>query len=150
VIALATIAYIAALPGAYEPPAFLQSQPERITGNFTRCGRGRGYFCVIDGDTFRIGERSVRVVGIDTAEVDASCPGEANEAERSTAALQSWLNRGPFQMTARIDEPYDQYGRELRIVRRIENDQSVSRLADWMQTHGGSRDYFGGWRGGWC
>ena len=149
-IALASISYITALPGAYEPPAFLQSEPELISGTFTRCGKGRGYYCVIDGDTFRIGKRSIRVVGIDTAEVDAGCPAEAEQAERSTAALQSWLNRGPFEMTARIDEPTDRWGRELRIVKRIEADQHVSRLADWMQSEGGARDYLGGWRAGWC
>lgn len=149
-IALLTVSIIAATPGAYEPPAFLQSKPEQISGNFTRCGKGRGYYCVIDGDTFRIGERSVRVVGIDTAEVDARCPAEAEQAERSTSALQSWLNRGPFQMTARVDQPGDQYGRELRIIKRVVPDKSIDRLADWMQTKGGARDYLGGWRGGWC
>jgi micrococcal nuclease len=149
-IALLTVFIIAATPGAYELPAFLQSKPEQISGNFTRCGMGRGYYCVIDGDTFRIGERSVRVVGIDTAEVDARCPAEAEQAERSTSALQSWLNRGPFQMTARVDQPGDQYGRELRILKRVAPDKNIDRLADWMQTNGGARDYLGGWRGGWC
>ena len=148
-IALLTVSIIAATPGAYEPPAFLQSKPEPISGNFTRCGMGRGYYCVIDGDTFRIGERRVRVVGIDTAEVDARCPAEAEQAERSTSALQSWLNRGPFQMTARVDQPGDQYGRELRMIKRMAPDKSIDRLADWMQAKGGARDYFGGWRGGW-
>lgn len=149
-IVLAAMSVIAAMPGAYEPPAFLQSDPERISGTFTRCGKGRGYYCVIDGDTFRIGKRSVRVAGIDTAEVEAQCPAEALQAERSTAALQSWLNRGTFHMTARIDEPADQYGRELRIIKRIDPDNGVDRLADWMQTNGGARGYLGGWREGWC
>lgn len=149
-ITLVTISVIAAMPGAFEPPGFLQSEPERIEGSFTRCGKGRGYYCVIDGDTFRIGERSVRVVGIDTAEVDAQCPAEAAQAERSTAALQRWLNRGAFTMTARLDEPNDRYGRELRIIKRIDSDSRIERLADWMQSNGGARSYLGGWRGGWC
>jgi len=88
----------------------------------------------------------VRVVGIDTAELDARCPAEAKLAVSSAAALQSWLNRGPFQMTARLDEPIDQYGRELRIIIRIDCNKRVSRLADWMQTNSGARSY----RGGWC
>lgn len=149
-IALVTVSTIAAMPCSHEPPAFLQSDLERIFGNFTRCGQGREYYCVIDGDTFRIGERSVRVVGIDTAELDARCPAEAKQAENSTIALQSWLNRGPFQMTTRIDEPSDHYGRELRIIKRIDTDKRVNRLADWMQSDGGARGYLGGWRGGWC
>jgi micrococcal nuclease len=150
VIALVTLSVITAMPGAYEPPAFLQSDPERISGTFTRCGKGRGYYCVVDGDTFRIGERKVRIVGIDTAEVKARCPAEAVQAEKSTAALQTWLNRGPFQMTARIDEPGDRYGRELRIIKRISPDKQEDRLADWMQANGGARDYLGEWREGWC
>lgn len=149
-IALVTISVITAMPGAYEPPSFLQSEQERIAGSFTRCGVGRGYYCVIDGDTFKIGDRTVRVVGIDTAEVDARCPAEAAQAQRSTAALQSWLSRGAFQMTARLDGPTDRYGRELRIIKRISADKREDRLADWMQTNGGARDYLGGWRGGWC
>jgi endonuclease YncB( thermonuclease family) len=149
-IALVTISIITATPGAYEPPAFLQSARETISGTFTRCGKGRGYYCVVDGDTFRIGKRKIRVVGIDTAEVDARCPAEQVQAEQSTAALQAWLNRGAFGMTARIDNPYDRYGRELRIVKRIEADGREDRLADWMQTNGGARGYLGGWRGGWC
>lgn len=149
-IAFVTLSIIAAMPGAYEPPAFLQSDFERISGNFTRCGQGRGYYCVIDGDTFRIGKRSVRVVGIDTAEINASCQTEAEQANQSTAALQSWLNKGAFEMTARLDSPNDQYGRELRIVKRTLSDGRIDRLADWMQTDGGARSYLGGWRGGWC
>lgn len=149
-IALVTICVIISMPGAYEPPGFLQSEPEQIAGTFTRCGRGRGYFCVIDGDTFRIGERTVRVVGIDTAEVDALCPAEAEQAELSTRALQYWLNRGAFTMTARLDEPSDRYGRELRIIKRMTPDNRTDRLSDWMQSNGGARSYLGGWRGGWC
>ena len=149
-IALVAGGYITALPDAFEPPRFLQTEPEVITGRFTRCGPGRGHYCVVDGDTFRIGSRRVRVVGIDTAEVDGRCPEEVAQAEASTAALQRWLNMGAFRMTARVDEPTDRYGRELRIVKRIAPDGSEDRLADWMQANGGARNYYGGGRGGWC
>lgn len=150
VIALVTVAVIAAMPGAFEPPGFMQSEPERIDGRFTRCGPGRGYYCVVDGDTFKLGQRSVRVVGIDTAEVDARCEAEAAQAEASTAALQRWLNRGPFRMTARLDDPTDRYGRDLRIVKRLNPDGSEDRLADYMRKEGGARGYYGGGRNGWC
>jgi micrococcal nuclease len=136
--------------GSWEPPAFLQTDPQRIEGSFTRCGIGRGYYCVVDGDTFKMGQTSVRVVGIDTAEVEAACPEEAAQAEASTAALQRWLNRGPFRISARIDEPTDKYGRALRIVKRINPDGSEDRLADFMRAEGGARGYGGGGRGGWC
>lgn len=137
-------------PESYEPPAFMQTEPQAIAGPFTRCGPGRGYYCVIDGDTFRIGERKVRVQGIDTAEVDAACPAEAMQAEASTAALQDWLNRAAFSITARLDQPTDRYGRELAFVKRVLPDGSEERLADWMIANGGARPYSGGSRQGWC
>lgn len=149
-IALATCWSIYMTPGFGEPPAFMQSTPERIDGRFTRCGAGRGYYCVVDGDTFRIGQRAIRVVGIDTAEVAALCPAEAAQAAASTQALQDWLNEGAFTMTARLDEPTDRYGRELRMVRRVFPDGRVERLADHMRADGGARGYYGGGRGGWC
>lgn len=150
-IALITLIAIYATTGrAFEPPQFLQSEPEIVASSFTRCGAGRGHHCVIDGDTFKIGDRSIRVVGIDTAEVSARCPAEAAQAEASTASLQAWLNRGPFQMTARIDDPTDRYGRDLRIIKRVRPDGNEDRLAEYMQEHGGARGYFGGYRGGWC
>ncbi len=149
-VVMLTLGTILGDGAAFEPPAFLQTEPESVAGPFTRCGPGRGAYCVIDGDTFKLGERKVRVVGIDTAEVKASCPAEAAQAERSTAALQAWLNRGPFQMTARLDEPTDRYGRDLRIVKRVAADGSEDRLAAFMQAEGGARSYLGGYRGGWC
>ena len=149
-IALVTLSAIYQTPGFYEPPAFLQSEATRVDGDFTRCGPGRGERCVIDGDTFKIGATKYRVTGIDTAEVHAACPTEAAQAEASTKALQGWLSAGPFQITTRLDEPTDRYGRTLAIVKRTKPDGSEERLADWMTAHGGARGYDGGFRGGWC
>ena len=136
--------------GAFEPPGFLLSEGQQVEGGFTRCGPGRGAFCVIDGDTFKILDRSIRVVGIDTAEVAAACRAEAAQAEASTKALQAWLSRGPFTMHARLDQPTDRYDRELMIVTRARSDGSEERLADYMREEGGARSYWGGFRGGWC
>ncbi|BBI19755.1 hypothetical protein EKJ_06020 [Qipengyuania flava] len=149
-IGFVTMAYIFTLPGAFSAPGWLSSEPQVIEGRFTRCGRGRGYYCVLDGDTFKLGDRAVRVVGIDTAEVDAECAAEAVQAEASTEALQRWLNRGPFRMTHRLDEPIDRYGRSLRTVYRLRPDGSEDRLADFMRAEGGARGYWGGGRGEWC
>ena len=149
-IGFVTMAYIFTLPGVFSAPGWLSSEPQVIEGRFTRCGRGRGYYCVVDGDTFKLGNTSVRVVGIDTAEKDADCAAEAVQAEASTEALQAWLNRGPFRMTHRLDEPIDRYGRSLRTVYRLRPDGSEDRLADFMRTEGGARYYWGGDRGGWC
>ena len=149
-IGFVTMAYIFTLPGAFSAPGWLSSEPQVIEGRFTRCGRGRGYYCVVDGDTFKLGNTSVRVVGIDTAEKDADCAAEAVQAEASTRALQAWLNRGPFRMTHRLDEPIDRYGRSLRTVYRLRPNGSEDRLADFMRAEGGARGYWGGGRGGWC
>ena len=149
-IGFVTMAYIFTLPGAFSAPGWLSSEPQVIEGRFTRCGRGRGYYCVVDGDTFKLGDRAVRVVGIDTAEREAECAAEAVQAEASTSALQRWLNRGPFRMTHRLDEPIDRYGRSLRTVYRLRPDGSEDRLADFMRREGGARGYWGGGRGEWC
>ena len=149
-IGFVTMAYIFTLPGAFSAPGWLSSEPQGIEGRFTRCGRGRGYYCVVDGDTFKLGDTSVRVVGVDTAERDAECPAEAVQAEASTRALQGWLNRGPFRMTARLDEPTDRYGRALRNIVRLRPDGSEDQLADYMQREGGARGYWGGFKDGWC
>lgn len=149
-IGFVTIAYIFTLPGAFSAPGWLSSEPQVIEGRFTRCGRGRGYYCVVDGDTFKLGDTSVRVVGIDTAEREADCAAEAVQADASTKALQGWLNRGPFRMTHRLDEPIDRYGRSLRTVYRLRPDGSEDGLADFMRREGGARGYWGGLRSGWC
>ena len=41
-IALATLAYVFALPGVLPAPGWLSSAPQVSEGRFTRCGRGRG------------------------------------------------------------------------------------------------------------
>lgn len=153
-IALATGLTIWQTPGYLPPPRFLESGAEVVETRFVRCGQkhgwGRGPACVVDGDTFRLGERRIRIVGIDTAERDGQCAAEEAMAEASTLALLDWLNRGPFTMTARADEPLDRYGRELRTIRRTMPDGSEENLADWMRQNGGARGYWGEGRGGWC
>jgi endonuclease YncB( thermonuclease family) len=140
----------AADPALVEPPAFLATTPERIDEQFTRCGRGRGHACVIDGDTFKLGQRKVRIIGIDTPEVDAQCPAEAHLAEVATAALQRLLNQGPFEMVGRIDEPTDRYGRDLRALTRTRADGTTQSIAGAMRDGGFARRYLGGYRSGWC
>src|SRR4030095_13430641 len=90
-------------PALVEPPGFLSTDPERVNERFTRCGRGRGHACVIDGDTIKLGDRKIRIIGIDTPEVDAQCPEEARLAEKAAAELKRLLNQGPFRMSGRID-----------------------------------------------
>jgi micrococcal nuclease len=137
-------------PALVEVPALLAGEPERVSMNFTRCGPGRGEACVIDGDTFKLGERKIRVVGIDAPEVKAQCPAEAQAAEAATAELLRLLDLGPFEMVARLDQPSDRWGRELRTVRRMGQDGAWVSIADQMRESGHARRYLGGLRTGWC
>lgn len=150
VIAGATAGVIYTTPGFLEYPAFLQGEAQTIDMSFGRCGSGFSRACVVDGDTIRIGDRRIRIVGIDTAERDARCEAEAVLAELATRALQDWLNRGPFVMTSRIDEPRDRYGRELQTLKRVDAAGNTESLAAHMKEYGGARSYSGGYRDNWC
>ena len=133
-----------------EPPAWLSAEPEPVDATFTRCGRGRGHACVVDGDTFRLGQRRIRIVGVDTPEVKAQCPEEARLAEAAAVRLQQLLNEGPFEMVGRLDDPTDRYGRELKSLRRRTGDGGYTSIAAQMREEGHARRYLGGLRGGWC
>ena len=137
-------------PALVDPPEFLAGEPERVHHRFTRCGPGRGHACVIDGDTFKLGNRKVRIIGIDTPEVQGQCPRETQLAEEATAALQEHLNRGPFEMLAPPFRSRDRYGRDLRTLRRKRPDGSYNVIARQMRETGLARRYLGGFRSGWC
>jgi micrococcal nuclease len=92
--------------------------PERVAEYFTRCGSGSSLACVVDGDSFRLGKRRIRIRGIDAPEREGACPAETELAERSAAKLTELLNAGPFTMTAVGRDERDQYGRELRVLTR--------------------------------
>ncbi|HEU5286057.1 MAG TPA: thermonuclease family protein [Sphingomicrobium sp.] len=140
----------AADPALVEPPVFLASEPEKVDQHFSRCGPGRGHACVIDGDTFKLGKRKVRIIGIDAPEVKARCPEEAAKAEASTAELQRLLNQGPFEMVGRIDDRQDRYGRDLRAIRRIRPNGTKQSIAEDMRASGLARRYWGGLKSSWC
>ena len=138
-------------PALVEPPAFLATAPEQVNEQFTRCGLGRGHACVIDGDTFKLGDRKIRIIGIDTPETHpARCAKEAALGEAATAELRRLLNEGPFEMVGRIDDRQDRYGRDLRAIRRVKPDGTEQSIADDMRESGLARRYLGGFRGGWC
>ena len=118
--------------------------------HFTRCGPGRGHACVIDGDTIKLGDRKIRIIGIDTPEVDAQCAQEAALAEAATVELQRLLNQGPFEMVGRIGNQQDRIGRDLRALRRTRPDGLVQSIAEDMRRNGVARRYLGGFRSGWC
>lgn len=89
-----------ALTGALLEPTIiapwgpLASRPERITAEFSRCGRGRSMACVVDGDTIRLGDRRIRILGIDAPELtDARCPGERRSASAPRTAFWRWSTK---------------------------------------------------------
>ena len=134
-----------------EPPAVLSGAPERVTGPFTRCGAGSSANCVVDGDTLRIGARRIRLIGIDAPELHSpACPAEAAQAEAATQALLALVSQGPFDMAGPLGDPRDKYGRELRVLTRVQRDGTVQSLGADLLASGTVRRYLGGLRGGWC
>ena len=118
--------------------------PERVAERFNRCGTGSASACVVDGDSFRLGKRRIRIRGIDAPEREGACPAETALAERSAARLAEILSAGPFTMTAVGGDERDQYGRELRVLTR--NGRSIG---GEMVRAGLARDYRGR-KTSWC
>ncbi len=133
-------------------PSTMPAGPsERIDARFTRCGKGRAENCVIDGDTIKLGARTVRIIGIDAPEIHpARCSEEAAKGEAAVALLLDLVNAGPFTLAGPYPPVHDQYGRELRHALRARPDGSVQSLADDMVAAGLARPYLNGSRNPWC
>ena len=105
---------------------------------------------MVDGDTFKLGQRKIRIVGIDAPETHpAHCPEEARLGEAATAELIRLLNQGPFEMTARIDDMRDRYGRDLRVITRNKPDGTIQSIAEDMRASGLAHRYLGR-KSNWC
>ncbi|HEX6410384.1 MAG TPA: thermonuclease family protein [Sphingomicrobium sp.] len=145
------IVWAGADPMLVESPGFLSGEPERVAAQFTRCGPARAHACVVDGDTFKLSKRRVRIIGIDAPETHhAACPEEARLGERATARLQALLNDGPFDMVAPVYRRQDRYGRDLRTIRRTLSDGRTQSIAEEMRESGLAHRYLGGFKAGWC
>jgi len=111
-------------PSLIGPIGPLASPPELVSTRFTPCGPGRGPACVVDGDTFKLGDRRIRITGIDAPELIApQCPGEQVLAQKSSERLLSLLNQGEFEMVAHRLQRQDRHGRDLMVIQR--NGQSI-------------------------
>jgi micrococcal nuclease len=148
-IALCTLWVVYDDAGAFDPPGFLEGEPVRVDGAWTRCGPGRATLCVVDGDTLKLGERKVRLVGMDAPETAARCSAEAVGAQAATRALLDWTNAGPFELVARLDGPTDKYGRELMTARRTVDGRTET-AAEALRAAGVARRYAGEARRSWC
>ena len=133
------------------PPTLLEGESQRISGQFTICGEARSAFCVVDGDTFRIGKQSVRLLGVDAPEISpARCPAEAVQGDRAMRELQRLLNQGPVRLVGQVHADTDQYGRKLRAAVRARADGTEQNLAEDLLATGTVRRYAGGSRAPWC
>lgn len=109
-----------------------------VDQTFPICGDGSSsaYGCVADGDTIIIGfgeaRRRIRLTGFDAPELNGACAAERKTAQDAQIALRDWLARGTFEWNGADEPPYDQYGRELRAVRRVLPNGTPEYLAETM------------------
>jgi len=118
---------------------------EVVTAKFTACSGGSDPACVIDGDTFRLGDRTIRITGIDAPEIaHPLCPTEAEIGRRSAARILQLLNQGPFDMIAHRLQRDDRHGRNLMVLRR-NGDSIGAQLVDEGLAH-----RYTGFKISWC
>lgn len=113
--------------------------------SFAMCGRPPHFNCVIDGDTFYLGNESIRVADIDTPEVgQPQCRYEADLGRQATERFHQLLNAGPITLAMWDERDADQYGRKLRVVMR-----DGRSLGDTLVAEGLAREWTGS-RRPWC
>jgi len=79
------------------------------------CAPGPRDNCVIDGDTFWLAGERIRIVNVDTAEINGKCPDERRRALAARDRLQSLLSEGEITLVQEGRDE-DRYGRKLRRV----------------------------------
>lgn len=111
---------------------------------FELCGMVR-QTCVVDGDTFWLEGRKIRIADIDTPEVgEPKCDSEYALGMRATHRLRDLLNAGPFELQSIPGRGKDRYGRDLRVVVR-----KGRSLGDQLVREGLARTWSGR-REPWC
>jgi endonuclease YncB( thermonuclease family) len=76
---------------------------------------------VIDGDTLRIGDERIRIIGYDAPETKGECAAESRLARRSTARLADLITQGPVVIDR---QGLDRFDRTLAHVHV--NDKNVA------------------------
>lgn len=144
-LSLSFFAFVAIVHGACatSAPAAAGKQSYRV--QFSICGAGKRYNCVVDGDTFWIEGRKVRIADIDAPEVSQpQCEAERKLGERATSRLLHILNSGPFELRHSGGRDADQYGRLLRVPVR-----NGERLSDTL-VRDGLAQVWKGRKAVWC
>jgi micrococcal nuclease len=117
---------------------------EMVAAHFSLCDRPPHFNCVIDGDTFYLGDQSIRIADIDAPEThQPECYEERRLGTRATNRLRVLLNAGPFELRP-IGRDEDRYGRKLRGVLR-----DGRSLGDALVSEGLARTWTGR-RMPWC
>lgn len=84
---------------------------------------------VTDGDTVVLtDQRRVRLIGINSAELNAKNPTLRKAAQQATDALENWLPSGQPVVLYLGDEPHDRHGRVLAHVVRESDNLAVAHL----------------------
>lgn len=132
-------------PSLIPPFGPLAAPSEVVSTEFTLCGPGSGAGCVIDGDDFRLGDRQVRIIGIDAPGLaNPRCPAEAALARKAADRLVVLLNQGPFDMVAHRLQRTDRKGRVLMVVKQ--GGESIG----WRLIDEGLAHRYWGVKRSWC
>jgi len=100
------------------------------------------YTCIVDGDTLWYRGEKMRLMDVDTPELDADCPRERELAVHATERFLSLANTGVIAITR---YGLDDYGRTLVRV------ETSSGMAGHVLLSEGLADRFGdGIRPNWC
>ena len=112
---------------------------------FGLCDQGGGTNCVVDGDSFHMGGKAIRVAGIDAPRThSARCDAEALLGWAATERLHAALNSGTVT-TAAVEPGQDANG---RLLRRVEVDgRDVGQV---LTAAGLARPSDGKTPAGWC
>lgn len=138
-------------PRLLPPIGPIAGEPETVDRRFTSCGPGRGFACVVDGDTFRLGSRKIRIADINAPELaEPRCAAERQVAEQAKRHLLELLDDGPFTMVANRFDQVDRFGRELRHLERPRPGGAAQSIGDAMIEAGMAHPYLGALEPGWC
>lgn len=116
---------------------------DRESGSFGKCS-GKGWNCVVDGDTIRYHGTKIRIADINTPETfEAQCAAERQLGNAATARMITLLNQGPFTLEP-VDRETDKYGRTLRVITRRGESLGQTLVSE------GLAERWKGHRSGWC
>lgn len=115
-----------------------------VSVRFGICPDGPHRDCVVDGDTFWLGDQKIRIADIDTPELSPPrCEAERIKGEAAKTRLLDLLNVGEFSLVAG-DRDEDRYGRKLRRV--VRDGRSIGEI---LVSEGLARRWDGA-RHPWC